>query len=168
MAEPFLGQIQMFAFNFPPRAWALCDGQALPISQNTAVFSLLGTIYGGDGRTTFRLPDLRGRVPAHQGTGPGLTAATIGRSSGSETQTLVEGNLPPHSHSVQCSNGPGGTDNPQGAFPAQSNEDVYSGEPNSTMGATQESGSGTAFDIRQPELVVSFAIALQGIFPSRS
>ena len=100
MSEPFIGQIQPFAFNFAPRNWALCDGQLLPISQNTALFSLIGTTYGGDGRTTFGLPDLRGRVPIHQGHGPGLSSYVIGQTGGSATNTLTQAQMPSHTHTA--------------------------------------------------------------------
>ena len=100
MSEPFLAEIRIVAFNFAPRGWATCDGQLLPISQNQALFSLVGTMYGGDGRTTFGVPDLRGRVPIHRGTGPGLTPRTQGQSGGSETNVLNVNQLPAHSHTI--------------------------------------------------------------------
>ncbi|TWT81903.1 Phage Tail Collar Domain protein [Planctomycetes bacterium CA13] len=172
MSEPYLGQIQMFGFNFPPRGWAQCDGQTLPISQNSALFSLLGTIYGGDGRTTFQLPDLRGRAPEHQGQGPGLPNAPIGGRNGAVTHQLTVQQLPSHSHNfrVDCNTDEGSTDNPQGAYPGPSNEDVYSPSKDDKMGGmtTDATGNGSAFDIRGPRLTVNFCIALQGIFPSRS
>ena len=102
MSEPFIGEIRIFGFNFAPRGWALCDGQLLPISQNSALFSLLGTIYGGDGRTTFALPDLRGRAALHEGTGPGLSPRQLGQRSGSETNTLTVNQLPPHTHQARA------------------------------------------------------------------
>ena len=102
MSEPFIGEIRMFAGSFAPRGWALCDGQLLAVSQNDALFSLLGTIYGGDGRTTFGLPDMRGRIPIHFGSGPGLTPRTLGNKFGSEHETLITNQLPSHSHTLQA------------------------------------------------------------------
>ncbi|MBD3756388.1 MAG: phage tail protein, partial [Gammaproteobacteria bacterium] len=98
MSEPFVGEIRMFAGNFAPRGWAFCDGQLLAVSQNDALFSLLGTIYGGDGRTTFGLPDMRGRIPVHQGSGPGLSPRRLGSKSGAETETLTVNQMPSHTH----------------------------------------------------------------------
>src|SRR5687768_794951 len=103
MADPFVAEIRMFGFNFAPRGWAFCDGQLMPISQNTALFSLLGTTYGGDGKTTFALPDLRGSAPMFFGQGPGLSLHDIGESSGSETVTLIQSEIPAHSHSFMAS-----------------------------------------------------------------
>ena len=105
MSEPFIAEIRIFAGNFAPRGWAFCDGQLLPISQNTALFSLIGTTYGGDGRTTFALPDLRGRAPIHAGNGPGLTNRQLGSKAGVETVALSESQMPGHAHAVGCSNG---------------------------------------------------------------
>ena len=107
MADPFLGEIRVTGFNFAPRGWALCDGQLLPINQNTALFALLGTQFGGNGQTTFALPDLRGRVPIHQGQGPGLTPRTIGETGGAESATLNVAQLPPHTHTALASGGAG-------------------------------------------------------------
>jgi microcystin-dependent protein len=102
MSQPFLGEIRMFGFNFPPRGWALCNGQILSIAQNTALFALLGTMYGGNGQTTFALPDLRSRVPLHMGQGPGLSSYTLGQAAGSESVTLTTPQLPSHNHPVAC------------------------------------------------------------------
>lgn len=172
MAEPFLGQINIFGFNFPPRGWAKCDGQTLPISQNSALFSLLGTIYGGDGRTNFKLPDLRGRIAMHHGTGPGLPEVPIGQSAGSNNAQLSVNELPPHGHSLQldCNQTAGDSDNPQGRVPAVSNEDVYAAASDAQMAVmrTLDTGNGQAFSIRNPYLGVNFCIALTGVFPSRS
>ena len=108
MAEPFVGEIRMFAGNFAPRGFAFCDGQLLAISQNDALFALLGTTYGGDGRTTFALPDLRGRVPVHAGSGPGLTRRTLGQRAGSEQETLTLSQIPAHNHNMRALDKPGG------------------------------------------------------------
>lgn len=172
--EPFLGEISMFGFNFTPRGWAACDGQLLAISQNTALFALLGTMYGGDGRTTFALPDLRGRVPLHTGGGPGLTPLQQGQRGGSETVTLSEANLPAHSHAfaLPASSGRGTTSNPANAVPANDpRERQYSTNPPDVemrAGQSASAGGGQSFSVRDPYLVVRFGIALQGIFPSRN
>ncbi|MEQ1905402.1 MAG: tail fiber protein [Pirellulaceae bacterium] len=172
MAEPFLGQIQAFGFNFAPQGWATCNGQLLSIAQNTALFALLGTTYGGNGQTTFALPDLRGRSAIHMGQGPGLSNWSIGQSGGAESATLTVGNLPTHNHpfSVSCNNGAGGNDNPQNNFPSVSNEDVYATTQNAQMGpmTTGNNGSSQPFSILDPRLTVNFCIALFGIFPPRS
>src|ERR1700722_13608325 len=114
--NPFIGQILMVGFNFAPQGWALCNGQIMPISQNTALFSLLGTYYGGDGVTTFALPNLQSRGPIHQGQGAGLSPYTIGQSGGSEQQALLLANLPAHTHPANCNNTPGPNNDPTGAF----------------------------------------------------
>ncbi len=170
--EPFLAQIIMFGGNFAPRGWAFCDGQILPISQNQALFSLLGTTYGGDGRTTFALPDLRGRFPMHPGNGPGLSTRRLGEKSGSETRTLVVQNLPAHSHNLRCNNGTADSDTPVNGFPAvdEGATESYHTSANDTMGSpgTANTGNNTPFNIVNPYLGVNFIIALQGIYPSRS
>lgn len=172
MSEPYIGQIQIFAFNFPPRGWAVCDGQTLPISQNSALFSLLGTTYGGDGRTTFALPDLRGRSPVHMGTGTGLSPIRIGQKGGAETHQLTVAELAAHTHGyrIDCNSDMGDADNPENRFPAPSNENVYSTSKDALMSpmTTAQTGSGQAFNIRSPYLALNFCIALTGVFPSRS
>lgn len=172
MSEPFLGQVQLFAFNFAPAGWTKCDGALLPISQNTALFSLLGTTYGGDGETTFGLPDLRGRGPIHQGQGPGLSNRVMGQRIGEENTTLVQQNLPPHSHPLIGSAEeadqfkPG--DNLLASPPAGS---IYRGSPadatmsNQSIGNT---GNSQAFSNMHPVLVMNWCIALTGVFPSRN
>src|SRR5688572_30414210 len=112
MADPFVAEIRIFPFNFAPKGWAWCNGQLLPISQNTALFSLLGTTYGGDGKSTFALPDLQGRAPMHPGQGPGLSLRDLGQSGGSETVTLLQSEIPVHSHSVSASGGPASLQSP--------------------------------------------------------
>ena len=182
MSEPFIGEIQMFGFNFAPRGWATCDGQLLPIAQNSALFSLLGTTYGGDGRTTFGLPDLRGRVAIHMGQGPGLSNRTIGSRSGSESETLGVNQIPSHSHvasSVANAVTPAGNSNDAaGNFWADdagvSSGTYHTGPANATMDAAaittsvQSTGGGQAHNNMQPYLTVNFCIALTGLFPSRS
>ena len=168
----------MFGGNFAPRGWALCDGQLLTISGNQALFSLLGTIYGGDGRTTFGLPELRGRAPMHKGTGPGLTPRNIGVKTGSENVTVAVSQMPAHSHSVtnlQATGNAADTSDPTGNSLAMAN--VYRNEPpNVEMSAGSISVSGTAGNTgggqshanMPPYLAVNFIIALVGIYPSRN
>lgn len=171
--EPFLGMIAIFGFNFAPRGWALCNGQLLSIAQNTALYSLLGTTYGGDGISTFALPDLRGRVPLHAGQGPGLSNYILGELSGSQTVTLLNNNMPVHNHSLMAVSEAGDTSAPAGAFLSNSGaldrEYKTSGTPVS-MNATAigTSGGSQPFSIMQPYLVLNYCIALEGIFPSRN
>ncbi len=188
MSEPFIGQIQPFGFNFAPRGWALCDGQLLPISQNSALFSLLGTIYGGDGRTTVGLPDLRGRVPMHMGSGPGLTSRRIGDKSGYEAVTLTTAQMPAHDHTgtadlhgkVRCNSAAGNVDSPAGNCLAKIDRtNQYSDAgPNGDMAdgtvsacgnlTTATAGGSQAHSNMQPYLAINYCIALVGLFPSRS
>jgi len=172
MSDPFLGEIQIFGFNFSPRGWAFCDGQLLPIAQYTALFSLLGTYYGGDGRTTFALPDLRGRVPLNDGSGPGLSPKRIGEVGGRETNTLDINHMASHSHafSSPSNSGAGNTDSATGSFPAQTAEDNYNSAANSAMGGgmTASTGASAAINNMQPYLTTNFCIALEGLYPSRS
>lgn len=172
-AEPFIGQIMCAGFNFAPRGWAELNGQLLPIATNTALFSLLGTMYGGDGRVTFGLPDMRGRALLHAGMGPGLSNRNQGELAGTENQTLVVSNLPPHTHQV-APLGSGADANavsPAGAMPAsKARTTLYTTNgPALPMAATTSSatGSGTPFNNMQPYLVVKCFIATEGIFPSR-
>lgn len=171
MSEPFVGEIRMFAGNFAPRGWAFCDGQLLAVSQNDALFSLLGTIYGGDGRTTFGLPDLRGRTPIHAGQGPGLSNRRLGLKAGSETETLTVNQLPSHSHAPQFSTASSTGNDPSG--------EVVGGSPNvrifrpqapdqnmSTAAITAVGGSRKHTNL-MPFLCIHFIIALFGIYPSR-
>jgi len=170
--DPFLGSIVMFAGNFAPRGWALCDGQLLPISQYSALFSILGTTYGGDGRTTFALPDLRGRVSIHPGNGPGLPSYRLGERGGASAVTLTEAQMPSHNHAVVpgARNGAGDETNPVGGFMASASTDLYAESTNTTMGATQSAntGGGQSHTNIQPYLCVNYIIALQGTFPSRN
>ena len=171
MAEPFLGEIRVFGFNFAPVGWAFCQGQLLPIAQNTALFSLLGTTYGGDGVQTFALPDLRGRVPVNMGQGPGLSPYNLGQASGTETVTILQNQMPAHGHSVQANDGPGSGTRPAGSVLARTGASTYAAAPDgTTMAATMisQAGGGQPVPNLQPLLVLNLCIALQGIFPSRS
>lgn len=181
MAEPYLSEIRMWGLQFAPRMFANCDGQLIPISQNTALYSLIGTIYGGNGQTTFALPDLRGRVPVHTGRGPGLSSYQQGQWGGEESQRLTVSNLPPHSHSgtigPKCASTEGESTTPVDNYPAVgaggrgSRPEIYSSSENDEMGptpfTTNPTGSGLAFDQRQPYLTIRFCMATAGIFPSR-
>lgn len=174
MSEPFIGQIVMFGGNFAPRSWALCDGQLLSIASNTALFSILGTTYGGDGRTTFGLPDLRGRVAVHAGTGPGLSSYRLGERAGVEQNFLNVTQLPNHTHVVGIPGdaSPGTTSTPEaGTMPAEASEDVYgTGDSPVTMGTVTSGATGGSQPVNnvQPYNTVNYIIALQGTFPSRS
>ena len=173
MADPFVAEIRIFPFNFAPKGWAFCDGQLLPLSQNTALFSLLGTTYGGDGRTTFALPDLRGRVPVGQGQGPGLSNYDLGEVSGTENTTLLASNLPQHNHPLVATSEAGSTSDPTGAF--LGNTGALDREYNTSGTHVQMnpaaiglSGNSLPFNNMQPFLVLNYIIAAQGIFPSRN
>ncbi|MDQ1357508.1 MAG: hypothetical protein QOE07_1185 [Acidimicrobiaceae bacterium] len=171
MSEPFLGEIRTFGFNFAPRGWAFCAGQLLAISQNTALFSLLGTTYGGNGQTTFALPDLRGRVGISVGQGPGLENYDLGEVNGAESVTLTPGQMPTHAHNVVANGGAASATRPGGAVPAQTAASSYAPAPDGTNmnpGMIANAGGSQPFDNRQPFLVLNFCIALQGIFPSRN
>jgi microcystin-dependent protein len=173
MSEPFVGEIRMFAGNFAPRGWSFCDGQLLAVSQNDALFSLLGTIYGGDGRTTFGLPDLRGRVPIHHGQGPGLSDRRLGSKSGAESVTLTRNLLPSHSHQMRGSTDAASETRPAGNVPGSDLAvDAYFENPpgadSLAAGAIADSGGGQSHTNLQPYLCVHFIIALFGIYPSRS
>ncbi|MFH6604505.1 phage tail protein [Maribacter algicola] len=169
--EPFIGQIIMFGGNFAPRGWALCDGQLLSIASNSALYSILGTTYGGDGRTTFGLPDLRGRVPMHAGNGPGLTPRRLGEKSGTETNTLNVNQLPSHSHGVSLpAKEEGNTDVPSGNYVAGAGLDSFGTTSDSDMATFQTLNSGGSQSVNniQPFQCVTYIIALTGLFPSRS
>jgi len=178
MSEPFIAEIRIFAGNFAPRGWAFCDGQLLPISQNTALFSLIGTTYGGDGRTTTALPNLKGRAPMHPGTGPGLTSRRLGEKAGVETVTLTSAQMASHRHSVIADSNPGGfggggadTPNPVSHFMASTSAtgQFYAGSTNAVpMAATGTAGGSGAHSNMQPYLAMYFIIALVGLYPSRS
>ena len=171
--EPFIGQISMFGFNFAPRGWAFCNGQLLSIASNTALFSLLGTTFGGDGRTTFGLPDLQGRTAMHVGQGPGLSNRRWGERGGAENVTLTTANLAPHAHnvSVGVTDEDGNTNEGNTHILANTVNNNYSGSPaNGALAATTSgtAGSSSPVSIVQPFLGIHFCIALTGIYPSRN
>ena len=165
--EPFIGQIIMFGGNFAPRGWALCDGQLLPINQYTALFSILGTTYGGDGRVTFGLPDLRGRVAMHAGNGPGLTPRSLGFASGTETNTLNTTQLPSHNHAIPNKE-EGDTDNPDNAFIAGDGTNAFGTTSDGNLNSTSNTGGNQPVNNMPPFRTVNYIIALIGTFPSRN
>jgi microcystin-dependent protein len=172
MSEPFIAEIRIFAGNFAPRGWAFCNGQLLPISQNTALFSLIGTTYGGDGRTTTALPNLQGRAPMHPGRGPGLTARTLGQQGGAETVTLTEAQMPGHNHAATVYGRPGDLGDPAGRSLARSSGANVYAPANSLVpmgsNALTATGGGSPHNNVQPYLALNFIIALVGLYPSRS
>ncbi len=173
MADPFVAEIRIFPFNFAPRGWAWCDGQLLPLSQNTALFSLLGTTYGGNGKSNFALPDLQGRVPMHPGQGPGLSLHDLGETGGSETVTLLESEIPAHNHIMRDH------DIDLGELNAPASNRSLAKSTNSTIytaatslvplspQALAPAGGDAAHNNMQPYLTCYFCIALQGVFPPR-
>lgn len=173
MNEAYIGAVVLFGGNFAPRNWALCQGQLLAISQNTALFSILGTTFGGNGTTTFGLPDLRGRAPVGAGQGPGLSNYTLGQMSGSESATLSINQMPAHNHTVapQAKNGGGDDTNPGGTkYMATASTDLYANTPNVAMGPSTSSmtGGSQPFSLVQPILCMNYIICINGIFPSRN
>jgi microcystin-dependent protein len=172
--DPFVAEIRILPFNFAPKGWAFCDGQILPISQNTALFSLLGTTYGGDGKSTFALPDLQGSAAMHPGQGPGLSLRDLGETGGSENVTLLESEIPQHPHPLNAQGAPGDTSSPGGndyarvigATPYQ----PPSGSPLVAMApnALTPAGGTLPHNNLQPYLTLMFNIALQGVFPPRT
>jgi microcystin-dependent protein len=172
MSEPFVGEIRMFAGNFAPRGWAFCDGQLLAVSQNDALFSLLGTLYGGDGRTTFGLPDLRGRIPIHAGTGPGLSPRRLGSKGGGENETVTVNQLPSHTHAFSAVNTPGTETAPpaNGTLAQSVGYDLYvppGAFTNMAASTVSNVGGSRPHQNEMPYLCVHFIIALFGIYPSR-
>ena len=175
MSEPFIAEVRIFAFNFAPRGWAFCDGQLLPIAQNTALFALIGTLYGGDGRTTFGLPNLKGRAALHPGSGPGLSSYTLGQRGGVDNVTLSTSQMPSHTHTLRCveeigeqgsltntvsvSRSAGGQ-----LFQTDSSANLV----NMLSSSLPNAGGSQAHNNHSPILTLNFCIALQGIFPSRS
>jgi microcystin-dependent protein len=174
MSTPLIGEIKMFAGNFAPQGWALCNGQLLAISQNTALFSILGTTYGGNGTSNFALPDLRSRVPVHMGQGVGLSSYIIGQSAGAESVSLTISTLPAHFHPLVCVGSGGNIASPIGTYPAIESTGTsmnYSSLPPTGQMNTNTVGSaggGLPFSIVQPYLTVTFIIALEGVFPARN
>jgi microcystin-dependent protein len=176
MADPFVAEIRIFPFNFAPKGWAWCDGQLLPISQNTALFSLLGTTYGGNGQSNFALPDLQGNAPMHPGQGPGLSLYDLGESSGTETVTLLDSEIPAHSHAVRAHNGDQGdaqNPGPTVVLAQSANGNAYQTTTNLNLSQLSASSIGPAgadqpHNNMQPYLTLYFNIALQGVFPPRT
>ena len=171
MSEPFLAEIKIVGFNFAPRGWAFCDGQILPINQNQSLFSLLGTTYGGDGRTSFALPDLRGRAPMHVGQSPGGTSHQLGQKGGQEAVALGQTEMPQHTHAASGSSTEGNVPVPAGNVLAESPVAMYSDPSNLVAlrnGTLASAGSGTAHNNMQPYRALNYCIALQGLFPSRN
>lgn len=175
MSEPFIAEIRIFAGNFAPRGWAFCDGQLLPISQNTALFSLIGTTYGGDGRSTTALPNMQGRAPMHPGRGPGLTSRRLGEKMGVETVTLSEAQIPSHSHVVRAVSTGADTAEPTNtAALARSSfgDSLYQTNTSANLvdmasAGLATTGGGQAHNNLQPFLTLNYIIALQGLYPSR-
>ena len=172
MSEPFIADIKIFGFDFAPRGHAQCDGQLLPIAQNSALFSLLGTNFGGDGRTSFGLPDMRGRAPLHHGTGPGLSSRGLGSKAGQDSVALTTDQIPPHTHPLKASSDNATATTPGGNLPATvvPGLNVFGDTANADGEATQvtESGGNEPHNNLQPYLTLNFVIALTGVFPSRN
>jgi microcystin-dependent protein len=173
MADPFVAEIRIFPFNFAPKGWAWCDGQLLPLSQNTALFSLLGTTYGGDGKSNFALPDLQGRSPMHPGQGPGLSLHDLGETGGSDTVTLLESEIPAHPHTLRAyRSDPADHFQPTGASLARSNNgNVYNTAANLVALSFQSlapSGGDQPHNNMMPYLTLNYNIAMQGVFPPRT
>jgi len=172
MSEPFIGEIKMFAGNFAPRGFALCDGQLLAIAQNNALFSLFGTLYGGDGRTTFGLPELRGRIPIHAGQGPGLSNRNLSSRAGQEAIVVIPAQLPSHTHPLRGVNALATDANPNGRVLAETSAiDLYIDDvPNTNMASTAVTslGGSQAHTNVMPFLCINFIVALTGVFPSRN
>ncbi len=174
MADPFVAEIRIFPFNFAPKGWAFCDGQILPLSQNTALFSLLGTTYGGDGKSNFALPNMQGNAPMHPGQGPGLSLHDLGETGGSETVTLLESEMPAHSHGVMAAPSivAGDSNIPQGnSFAKSSQGNVYTAAANKVQlsdNTITPAGGDQPHNNMMPYLTLNFCIALQGVYPPRT
>ena len=172
--DPFVAEIRIFPFNFAPKGWAFCDGQILPLSQNTALFSLLGTTYGGDGRSNFALPNLQGSAPMHPGQGPGLSLHDLGETGGSETVTLLQSEIPAHTHAQMAQGGTGTKSTPaNNSFARVSAATPYfppAGAPLVSMSGQviATAGGDQPHNNMMPYLTLSFCIALQGVFPPRT
>ncbi|MDJ0835085.1 MAG: tail fiber protein [Acidobacteriota bacterium] len=171
MSEPFLAEVRIVGFNFAPRGWAFCDGQILPINQNQSLYSLLGTTYGGDGRTSFALPDLRGRAPMHVGRSNGGAFHTLGQKSGEETHTLSAAEMPNHDHVLKAASQDANTDEFGGNYLSRSLGEYWRDPTNlhsMASGTVTNVGGGQAHNNMQPVLAINFCIALRGLFPSRN
>jgi microcystin-dependent protein len=169
VTEPFIAEIRIVGFNFAPTGWATCDGQILSISQNTALFALLGTTYGGNGQTNFALPNLQGRAPLFWGQGPGLSNYVLGQSAGTDNVTLLSSELPAHSHGLQATTDPADSNDPTNAFLAKSSDNTFVAlsSPNAVMNpqAISLAGGSQPHNNLQPYLTLNFIIALAGVFP---
>lgn len=173
MADPFVAEIRIFPFNFAPRGWAWCDGQILPLSQNTALFSLLGTTYGGNGKSNFALPNIQGCTTMHPGQGPGLSLHDLGETGGSETVTLLQSEIPSHSHALRASNNQADTPDTVGSSLAHPTAAIYQTTVNTNIvtmspNAISPAGGDQPHNNLQPYLTLYFCIALQGVFPPRT
>lgn len=179
MSNPFVAEIRIFPFNFAPKGWAFCDGQILPLSQNTALFSLLGTTYGGNGRSTFALPNLQGRAPMHPGQGPGLSLHDLGEMSGTDSVTLLQTEMPVHTHAIACLDGSrtkgqigipalGILAKSGGASPVNAYTSGASSNAQLNAAAVAPAGGNQPHNNMMPYLTLNFCIALQGVFPPRS
>jgi microcystin-dependent protein len=174
MANPFVAEIRIFPFSFPPKGWAFCDGQLLPISQYTALFSLFGTTYGGDGTSNFALPNMQGSAPMHPGQGPGLSLHDLGETGGSDTVTLLESEMPAHTHALMASPIPSlvKLPSPNAAMGRSRNANAYQDTPGNLVAMNANTiapaGGGQPHNNMQPYLTLNFCIALQGVFPPRS
>lgn len=173
MADPFIAEIRIFGFNFAPKGWAFCNGQLLPISQNTALFSLLGTTYGGDGKSTFALPNLQGSAAIQQGQGPGLSLYALGETGGETAVTLLESEIPAHSHNVVAVGRPGDSGTPANLYVGQTAagpayQTALSSPTNMAIQAASLAGGSQPHNNMEPYLVLNFCIAMQGVFPPRT
>ncbi|HRY42748.1 MAG TPA: tail fiber protein [Thermoanaerobaculia bacterium] len=173
MADPFVAEIRIFPFNFAPKGWAFCDGQILPLSQNTALFSLLGTTYGGDGKSNFGLPNMQGNAPMHPGQGPGLSLHELGETGGSDTVSLLESEIPAHAHTLRADVLDIADTNvvsPTASFALSSGGTLYQSTANVSLSgnALAPAGGDQPHNNMQPYLTLNFCIALQGVYPPRT
>jgi microcystin-dependent protein len=171
MSQPYVGEVRAVGFNFAPVGWASCNGSLLAISENTTLYQLIGTIYGGDGQNTFALPNLQSRIPIHQGQGLGLSQYVIGQTAGLEQVTILSGQYPSHSHTLAASSGGGGSNSPAGNLPASLTNAYKNGNPGAAMNSGMlgaYGGGSQPHDNRQPYLAINWIISLYGIYPSQS